>query len=216
MNWLQTVAVVAVAVCVAACGSKSTETPGGPNDGTTIPSGEVNLLTGEISAVPAYNLGDVEVATRVVLQVATQSLTPNVQYEELGTLREKVAVANASVKAPRPSEFWVKSFVESRSAYRAEDAVYLKAEVVADAVAEPLLVNTYVVSGDEIFRKPQTVEFNLMEKLDSIPDSILLQTKLTIVWFPSTSPTTVDAENPDLSKGQVQEKLSNPLRINFE
>lgn len=215
MNWLR-VTVVLLLACAAACSSKSGDTPGDTDDGVAVPSGDVNQLTGEISAVPAYNLGDVEVATRVVLQLATQSLTPAVQYEELGTLREKVAVANATVKAPRPAEFWVKSTVESRSAYRAEDAVYLKAEVTADGVAEPLAVNTYVVSGEDINRKPQTVEFNLMEKLNTVPDSVLLQTRLTIVWFPSTSPMTVNVENPDLSKGQVQEKLSNPLRINFE
>lgn len=210
MNWLRS-AVLLVLVSAAGCN------PGQQSDGDTPkadPGADGTAV--EVSMTPAYNLGDVEVKTRTALQVATQSLTPTVQYEELGTLTEKVAVANAIVKAPRPTEFWVRSTVESRSAYRKEDTIYLKAEVKADGVAEPILVNTYLVSGGEIEDKPQTVEFNLMEKLNPLPDSVLLQTHLTIAWFPDTAKATVDAVNPDLSRAQVQIKMGNPLRINFE
>lgn len=210
MNWSR-LAVLLALVCVAACNTEQK-----PDGETPAAEPGADGLTADVSAIPAYNLGDVEVTTRVALQVMEKSLTPTVQYEELGTLREKVAVANARVKAPRPAEFWIKSTVESKGAYRAEDTIYLKAEVKADGVAEPLVVNTYVVSGGNIHGKPQTVEFNVMEKLNPLPDSVLLQTHLTIVWFPSTNPMSVDIANPDLSKGQVQEKLSNPLRIDFE
>jgi len=212
MNWLRAAAVFSL-VCVAACNS---ETAQPDSAASASEAGASDGLPDEVSAIPAYNLGDVEVATRAVLQVATQSLTPTVQYEELGTLREKVAVANAIVKAPRPAEFWIKSTLESRSAYRKEDAIYLKAEVKAEGVAEPLAVNTYVVSGGELRGNPQTVEINLLEKLNPLPASVLVQTYVTIVWFPTTSPLLIDTANPDLSKGQVQEIRSNPLRIDFE
>lgn len=212
MNWLRAAAVFSL-VCVAACNS---ETAQPDSAASAAEAGASDGLPDEVSAIPAYNLGDVEVATRAVLQVATQSLTPTVQYEELGTLREKVAVANAIVKAPRPAEFWIKSTLESRSAYRKEDAIYLKAEVKAEGVAEPLAVNTYVVSGGELRGNPQTVEINLLEKLNPLPASVLVQTYVTIVWFPTTSPLLIDTANPDLSKGQVQEIRSNPLRIDFE
>ncbi len=207
-------AMLALVCVVAACGSK--EKQSGEDGATPAAAPGAEHPVDAASAIPAYNIGDVEYMTRAVVQVSQRSLTPTVEYQELGTLREKVTVANAMVKAPHPAEFWIKSSVESRGAYRKEDTVYLKAEVKAEGIAEPLAVNAYVVSGNEIQGKPQTVEINLMEKLNPLPKSVLIQTYLTLVWFPDTSPMTVDAANPDLSKGQTQEIRGNTLRINFE
>lgn len=212
MKWMCLCAVLAL-LGAAGCGSKSAEPSA---NGTPNAVANPAVPAGTTSAMPVYNLGDVEFMTRVVVQVAQKSLTPAVEYQELGTLREKVTVANANVKGPRPQEFWITSLVESRQSYRAQDAIFLKAEVKADGATEPLAVNTYLVSGADLHRKPQTVDINLMEKLNPVPDSVLIQTHVTLVWFPDTSVMSVDATNPDFSKGQVQEIRSNTLRINFE
>jgi hypothetical protein len=216
MNWFRFAAMVALVCAMAACGSQSGDGDQ-TSDGVPPAAGQAaDGADGAGVAIPAYNLGDVEVNTRIVLQAATRSLTPTVQYEELGTLREPVAVANATVKQPHPAEFWITSGMESRTSYRSQDTVYLKVEVTAEGTAEPLAVKSYVVSKDDIHRKLQTIDINLMEHLNPLPKSVLVQSTLTIAWFPDTAPMEVSAENPDLSKAQVQTKLSNPLRINFE
>jgi hypothetical protein len=164
---------------------------------------------------PSYNLGDVDFSTVPSVRLSDRSKSGSIQYEEHKTLRGDVAVANATVLSPHPANLWIAATIESPLGYPSGDAVLVRMSVTVDTRKDPLETKTFVFSGKGLITHPERVELDLMKYLNPAPASVLVQSRIQIVWFPNTDPATINPDTVDVSKGQTLDKLSNPLRINF-
>lgn len=170
----------------------------------------------ENAIVPTYNLGDVDFSTVPSLLLSEKSKSPSIEYNEQKTLRGHVAIANATVRSPRPANLLIRALIESSLGYPATDSVYVKMMVMADTRKDPLVTKTWVFSGKTLALRPESEEVDLMPFLDPSVKSVLVQSKIEIIWFKNTPPSEIHVDAIDPSKGQKLEKLSNPLRIDFK
>lgn len=212
MRWYWAGAVLAL-IGLAACGRSTQESPDATNKPAAGLPGDPALAASV--AAPPYNLGDVDVSTIPMVSLSERSRSQSIEYEEMRTLRKDIAIANATVRAPYPSELWVTTTIDSPRGYRETDAVLVRIALTLDTQTEPILTKDYVWSGKTLVKHPETFEIDVMPFLKTVPESVLVKARVKIVWFPDTDPATITPETADESKGQTLDKLSNPLRINF-
>ncbi len=212
MKWFQAAAMLAL-LGLAACQPKQPDS----SEGATTPTNgsPVNPALAASVAVPAYNLGDVDVSTVPMVLLSERSRSQYIDYMEQRTLRKDIAIANANVRQPYPSELWVTTLIESPRGYRPTDAVLVRVSLLIDSHTEPIAKKDYVWSGKAISGNPEIFETDLMPFLKPLPKSLLVKARIRIVWFPDTDPATITPETADESKGQVLDKQSNAFRINF-
>jgi hypothetical protein len=174
------------------------------------PSGPVSNLETK------YNVGDVEYAVKTVTVLADESRTGAIAYTESETRRHDLAMAEATVTQPYPTNLWLRSVVSTPLGFRDTDAVLLKQGVYIDGREEPIEEKSFVWSGEEGHTNPSELQFDLMPHLDGPSGSVLLYTRVDITWFPDRAPMTVSLDAPPNSPQDVVEKLSNTLRVTFE
>jgi len=206
------IAAILALICVAGCQRRETNSPAPADTGGADPTGSLAASV----AVPAYNLGDVDVATVPSVELSERSRSQYISYEELRNLRKELSIANANVRQPLPSELWVIGVIDSAYGYRDSDAVLAHVELKLDNRPEPVVVKDYVWSGKTLQQKPETFEADIMPFLAPVPESVLVQLYVTLYWFPDTDASTIMPGTADLTKAQKHEKRSNPLRINFQ
>ena len=212
MKWYRAAAVFGM-VALAACQPPK---PGVPKNAQT-PGDTGDPSLAAAVAVPDYNLGDVDVAVILTEQLSERSRSQHIEYNEVEVpLRKTISLANATVNQPYPSELWVKTTVHSPRGFRPTDTVLLRVSILAEGKTEPLLKKDIVWSGTAMTGRPETFEVDLIPALKPLPASTLIKAQAKIVWFPNTDPLTITPETADDSKGQVLEKNSNPLRIDFK
>lgn len=163
-----------------------------------------------------YNIGDVEFNIKTTTQLAPESQLGNVAYTESETKRGELAMAEAIVSTPYPSSLWLISTLWTPTSFRTTDAIVIKQRVFIDGRDEPLKEASYVWTGSNLGREPGQIKVDLMPFVDSPVRSVLLYTRLEIVWFPDRDPATVDATTAPISPQYVVEKLSNTLRVTLD
>lgn len=163
-----------------------------------------------------YNIGDVEFTVKPIMQLATESQLGKVDYKEQETKRGDLAMAEATVGPPYPSSLFVISRVSTPSGFRETDTVVIKQRVFIDGRNEPVKEALYVWTGRNGAHTPGEIKLDLVPLLESLSGSVLLYTRVEIIWFPDRAPATVDINAAPDSPQHVVEKLSNTLRITFE
>ena len=214
MKWFQALAILA-AISLEACQPPESKPPAAADPSGAGAAADPGLAASV--AVPAYNLGDVEVATIPTVSLSGRSSSQYTEYMELrNPLTKSLANAIATVHSPLPSEFWVTTAIGSSRGFRDTDTVLARVSLKLDTQKEPIATKAYVWSGKTLAKHSETFEIDLMPFLKPTPESVMVQAWVKIVWFPDTDPATITPETADDSKGESVEKLSNPFRIDFK
>ena len=206
MNWVHLLLALAV-IGLASCSQESS--PSGAADATAQPGQPVDA-----SQQAPYNIGDVETAIKLFIQLADKSKGQNVEYVELETKRGDLAMAEATFNPPHPAQIWLVSTAQALPSLRPQDAIVVRQRIYVDGREEPIAVQAFVWSGRPTMRERKTLEVDLVHFLQSLTGSVLTHARTEVFWLPDTDPMLIDpAASFDTSKRV--EKLSNTMRITF-
>lgn len=187
---------------LAAC-SQPTDTPtaGGPA------TREPETVTG---LAAEFGIGDVQFHLTPQLTVSQRSLGPAVDERQYQSQFKHLTRAEATVST-MPEELWLNLAFNGASKWPGY-AVVVNATVFADQ--RPLESFQYVLTPDTLTRR-QNFEFDLLQHLEQIPPTVLVHAEAQYILVKTDDPAAVTPDTVTAADGDVAEKVSNPLRVNF-
>lgn len=180
-----------------------------------------DLDTGQQGKPAPTDLGDVE-STIVFSATATPGILPEqVSVDEMMTARGRMAMCTITVRPPYPASLMVRLILEPQREF-ADTPVVLRGHAYRDEA--PLSPGLATVIGANTpppaaapqmpVNWPRTFDVDVMQGLDTPPDSMLVVGRLdAYLTEPGTPENSLDPATAE--SAQKTQLMSSPLRINF-
>ena len=199
--------ILVLAVAVGACNKTPTSGEGsdpGGGDGAAVPAGREILED---------NIGDVEQAIHVAVEVAQKSQGVNVKATPLIDQMQRMNFLTLDVSPPPPKELWLNLKVKTRRAFP----------------ENPALLHIIIKDGDRelgrfssVVGKSQTpsvsdYEFNVLEGVPALPETMLVNIVVDAMLMPKgTDEATIDPATATVKPQRRSTATATPpVRINF-
>jgi hypothetical protein len=183
----------------------STSEPAVPPAGGAAPSTEQPTKTGI-----EVGIGDVEAQFWWALQIAEDSLTPSITYNETQTRRDTIAKAEITVMPPYPKSLVIQS---SSRHTRAFDGHAIRVDVNILLNEESVLQYSYI-TGAKAMSEWHVNQVDIMPYLDGTEESVLIRGEALLTMFKDVDESTITMDTP-LEGPNVYsaKKLSNIVRV---
>lgn len=159
-----------------------------------------------------FGVGDVEVATHVMTQLAAQSVNPTTRIQPFATPKNRLTREVIDFFPPYPEEIWVNVMVASVESFPGH-AVHIRTTVSMDE--KPLKTFSYVTVPDS--EDPHQELLNISELSGgALPESFLLQSTSKITLYKFTDVSEIDVDNPPEAQAEDMATVTgNTLRVSF-
>lgn len=198
-------AMLAVGVLVGCSDESTSKDPDSQNS-------DAPLLMMNQSTQLTYGIGDAETTISLNVRLSDSMNRAGLSYREVETKKYELAMAELTVSKPYPEKLLVVVDVGNRNDFEGY-AVQVKPRLFID---DREVATFGFVYGADAKRGQRNFEVDLMEYLDEVPATLLVHARARIHLFMSTDPAEVTIDTPLSAGSQSAEKLSNPLRVNFE
>jgi len=201
-----------LAIVALACSPGDSDSPGA-EPAADPRAARVAGETEGLAATPEYNIGDVESAIQVTVQM--EQNVANVRYTETETKKYELAVARMQLADPYPDSVPIRATAQPTRAFRAGDTVVGRLRVHKDTADEPLAQQIFAWDGENAARQERSIRPNIMDHLDLANEAVVVHAELDIFWLPGQPFNLVSPERAIEGMTPQAVKASNPLRIDI-